>query len=165
MKWQVEVEGRERTIELRREGDGWGCSIDGQARAVDVVEVRPGVLSVLLDGQSFTLRVERAGAGYSVGTRAGTLTAQVDNPRRWRGRAGSGLRGGGRQEVAAPMAGKVVRVLVEENQPVAEGQGLVVVEAMKMQNEIPSPKAGVIEKVLAQEGATVDHGAVLIVVA
>ncbi|MFB3140932.1 MAG: biotin/lipoyl-containing protein, partial [Candidatus Acidiferrales bacterium] len=66
--------------------------------------------------------------------------------------------------VTAPMSGKVVRVLVEEKQAIEEGEGLVVVEAMKMQNEISAPKKGVVEKVLVQAGDTVDHGDTLLIV-
>jgi len=62
------------------------------------------------------------------------------------------------------MSGKVVRVLVEEKQAIEEGEGLVVVEAMKMQNEISAPKKGVVEKVLVQAGDTVDHGDTLLIV-
>jgi biotin carboxyl carrier protein len=78
----------------------------------------------------------------------------------------SGHGGGthGRQEIAAPMPGKVVRVLVKVGDAVEEGQGVVVVEAMKMQNEMKSPKAGTVAEVRTRADATVSAGEVLIVV-
>lgn len=166
MKLEVTVAGKPIAVELRRDADGWECNLDGTEQPLDVVEVAPGVLSLLLDGQSFTLHVVRHGDGWTVHTRGTDVAATVSDPRRWRGRSGGGAAGrAGRQEVAAPMPGKVVRVLVSERQEVEAGQGLVVVEAMKMQNEIPSPKKGVIEQVRVREGDRVEHGAVLVVVA
>jgi acetyl/propionyl-CoA carboxylase alpha subunit len=165
MKFQVEVGGVARSVELRRQAEGWECRVDGRVRAADLVEVAPGVYSLLLEGHSFTVRVERAGGRYRVHTCGSDFSVSLENPRQWRGRAGGAVGRAGRQEIAAPMPGKVVRVLVAEEQKVEAGQGLVVVEAMKMQNEIPSPKSGRVERVLVREGDKVEHGAVLLVVA
>jgi len=165
MKFQVHIGSVVRTVDLRRRTEGWECSVDGRARTADMVEIAPGVYSLLLEGHSFTVRVERAGERYRVQTRGGDLSVSLDNPRQWRSRGGGALGRAGRQEIAAPMPGKVVRVLVAERQEVEAGQGLLVVEAMKMQNEIPSPKKGTVERLLVREGDTVEHGAVLLVVA
>lgn len=165
MKFQISIAGTPQNLELRRGPDGWECTVEGQPRRVDVVEVAPGVFSLLLEGESFVVHVERRGDTYRVHTRGTDLVVAVENPRRWAGRRGGPLGLSGRQKVTAPMPGKVVRVLVAANQVVEAGQGLLVVEAMKMQNEIPSPKKGVIEKLQVREGDTVDHGDVLLVVA
>lgn len=165
MKLQVTIGGEPRSVELRRAAEGWECRVDGAPRAVDVAEVAPGVFSLLLDGQSFTVHVERVSATYRVHTRGTDLVAVVENPRRWARRGGDAVGRAGRQEITAPMPGKVIRVLVAEQGGVEAGQGLVVVEAMKMQNEISSPKKGVVEKILVREGDTVDHGQTLVVVA
>ena len=166
MKLEVTVAGRPVSVELERDGDGWRCRLDGTAQPVDVVEVAPGLLSVLLGGQSFTVRLERYSGGWRVHTRGVDVLATMEDPRRWSGgRSGSGAGLAGRQEVTAPMSGKVVRVLVSEGQEVEAGQGLAVVEAMKMQNESPSPKKGTVEQVRVKEGDTVEHGAVLVVIA
>ena len=165
MKFQVSVGSELQVVELRRQGTGWNCVVDGKARAVDVAEVAPGRFSLLLDGRSFTVSVERSGKGYRVYSRGADLLTVVENPRRWSGRGGGGLGLSGRQEIGAPMAGKVVRVLVQEGEEVQAGQGVVVVEAMKMQNEIAAPKQGVVERVSVREGDTVEHGTVLLVVA
>jgi biotin carboxyl carrier protein len=88
------------------------------------------------------------------------LVAEVFDPRAWRGRH-SAAEAEGRQQIVAPMPGKIVRVLVREGELVEAGQGLLVVEAMKMQNEIRSPKSGTVERVLAQEGQPVNAGEIL----
>jgi biotin carboxyl carrier protein len=165
MKFEVTVGGEPRSIELRRSNQGWTCIVDGQAHSVDVAEVAPGTYSLLREGRSYTVSVGRSGQGYRVHSRGADLVTVVENPRRWSGRAGGGLGLSGRQEIGAPMPGKVMRVLVEEGQEVEAGQGLVVVEAMKMQNEIAAPKQGVVERVSVREGDTVEHGTVLLVVA
>ncbi len=166
MRLEVTVGGQPIAVELDRVASGWQCRIDGAAEPLDVVEVAPGLLSLLLDGQSFTVRVERRSGAWRVHTRGADVVATVEDPRRWSGRSrGAGVGLAGRQEVTAPMSGKVVRVLVNEGQEVEAGQGLAVVEAMKMQNEIPSPKKGAVEQVRVKEGDTVEHGAVLVVIA
>lgn len=164
MKLQVTIAGQRQSVELQPGRDGWECVIGGQLRAVDVVEVAPGVFSLLLDGHSFTIHVERQGDSCRVHTRGTDLVASVENPRRWAGRRGALAGLAGPQEIIAPMPGKIIRLLVGPAQEVEEGQGLVVVEAMKMQNEIPSPKKGVVERVLVREGDTVEHGETLLVV-
>jgi biotin carboxyl carrier protein len=93
--------------------------------------------------------------------------ARVDvaDERRLRLRAGSaGFTAEGKQVINAPMPGKVVKVLVKVGDEVKEGQGLVVVEAMKMENELKSPKAGKVVELLAKEGTTVENNAKLVVV-
>jgi biotin carboxyl carrier protein len=164
MKLEVKVGGEPRRLDLQRGAGGWECRLEGDRRKVDVVEVAPGVFSLLVEGESFTLHVERVEDAYRVHARGADLTAAVENPRRWIRNSRGALGRAGRQEVSAPMPGKVVRVLVEEGETVESHQGLVVVEAMKMQNEIPSPKAGVVERVLVREGDTVEHGQGLVVV-
>src|SRR5262249_9746534 len=88
--------------------------------------------------------------------------AEVIDPRAWRGRRQGGVEAEGRQQITAPMPGKIVRVLVKAGDQVESGQGLLVVEAMKMQNEIRSPKSGTVERVLAVEGQAVNAGEPLI---
>jgi len=93
------------------------------------------------------------------------FTAEVIDPRAWSGRRHGNAEAEGRQQIVAPMPGKVVRLLVKAGDHVEAGQGLLVVEAMKMQNEIRSPKSGTLERVLAKEGQPVNAGEVLCVVA
>ena len=164
MKFSVSIDGLDEPVEVQHGPDGWTCWQNGAPQPVDVREVAPGRFSLLLGGQSFEVHVEEWSGRYRVHTRGADVLAAVEDPRRWRGRGRGGAGTDGPQEVTAPMPGKVVRVLVEEGEKVAEKQGLVVVEAMKMQNEIPSPKQGVVEKVLVRAGDTVEHGSGLVVV-
>ncbi len=156
MKTQVEIDGRAVTLDLEREGEQW---VAGGRRA-SVKQVEPGIYSVLLGDRSFEVRVEKTieGVAVTVGTRR--YAVEVIDPRRLPPKRGGGLREG-RQRVAAPMPGKVVRVLVAEGDRVEAGQGLAVVEAMKMQNEMKAPKAGRVVSLAAREGATVCAGDVL----
>jgi biotin carboxyl carrier protein len=153
MKWQVAVDGR--TIEID----------SGQLSAVTQVE--PGVYSVLLDGVSYEVRVieksaEEMPQGVSAEVGGRRFAVEVRDPRDT-GRGSSGSISSGRQKIAAPMPGKVVRVLVNVGDLVDAGQGLVVVEAMKMQNEMKATRPGCVIEVRAGAGETVGAGDTLVV--
>jgi len=165
MKLEVHISGRARTVELQREAGGWRATIDGQSSAADVVEIAPNTLSVLLGGQSHEVCVTPSADGkLKLQTGAQEFSAEVLDPRAWSGRRHSSVEAEGRQQIIAPMPGKVVRLLVKAGDAVEAGQGLLVVEAMKMQNEIRSPKSGIVERVLAREGQAVNAGEVLCIV-
>ncbi len=127
------------------------------------VKVEPGVWS-LLDGTVQTqARVERQGDEAIVTVRGRRIVVRIEDPRAWSG-TGAGRTGSGTAKVLSPMPGKVVRVLVAAGDTVEKGQGLVVVEAMKMQNELKSPLDGVVQLVQAEMGATVMANQILVVV-
>ena len=132
--------------------------------AVDAVLARPDVLSLLLDGRSYEIRREQTAAGLHVWVGASRFAVELQDPRSLRSRQDGAAHADGPKKVVCPMPGKVVRVLVEENSGVEAGQGIVVVEAMKMQNEIKSPKKGVVQKILVIAGASVNAGDVLAIV-
>jgi biotin carboxyl carrier protein len=166
MKFEVHLESpsgkQSRIVELERNAGGWRVTLDGQAVDADAVEISPYTLSILLDGQSQEIRVTPAPGGkLKLQTRTLEFTAEVIDPRSWSGRRHGHVEAQGRQQILAPMPGKVIRLLVKAGDPVEAGQGLVVVEAMKMQNEICSPKSGTVERVLAKEGQLVTAGEVL----
>lgn len=123
----------------------------------EVVEIRPGVYSVLIDGESF---VVHEGSAEWVAVNGVEWRRVVVDPR-MRAQSGAGAASAAR-EVKAAMPGKVVRVLVEVGAAVEAGQGLLILEAMKMQNELKSPRAGVVAAVRVDEGATVTSGQVLV---
>jgi biotin carboxyl carrier protein len=155
-----------RVIELHRDTAGWQVNLDGLPVAVDAVKIAPNTISILLDGQSFEISVTPSPDGkLKLQTGAQEFTAEVIDPRAWSGRRHGNVEAEGRQQIVAPMPGKVVRLLVKAGDHVEAGQGLLVVEAMKMQNEIRSPKSGTVERVLAREGQPVNAGEVLCVVA
>jgi biotin carboxyl carrier protein len=146
----VHINGREIHVRVEQNGSDWRIEAGNGARNASVIEVEPGVYSILLDGRSYEVR-------------ASELDIAVEDPRE--PRKSSGLAGlEGRQTLRAPMPGKVVRILVNEGDAVERGQGLIVIEAMKMQNELKSPKAGRVVSISAAEGAAVAAAEVLAVV-
>jgi len=134
--------------------------IDPDASGAQVATVAPGVYSVLLDGRSYEARVEQSDAGVIVFIAGHRFEVEMRGPERGPRLSGA-RRVEGRSSIAAPMPGKVVRLLVAEGDAVTAGQGLLVVEAMKMQNEMKAPQAGRVVSLTAREGATVAAGEVL----
>ena len=127
MKWQVAVDGR--TIDIDSE------------QLASVIQVEPGVYSVVLDGASYEIRVIETSHGLSAEVGGWKFSVEVRDPRDTSRGARASI-GSGRQNIAAPMPGKVVRVLVSVGDSVEAEQGLVVVEAMKMQNEMKASRPG-----------------------
>lgn len=156
MKRHVTVNGRSGKIEIR------GSRLRYQRDDGVVIEGEFSLkgTSVLLNERSY--RVSR-GTGKEIWVNGRLFSMEVFDPRDLRPGQGS-TANQGRQEIAASMPGKIIRVLVAAGDAVEEGQGLVVVEAMKMQNEMKSPKAGRVAEVRARPDATVDAGEILIVV-
>ncbi len=128
-----------------------------------VREVEPGVYSVLLKGATFEVRLAPEGAGFTASAAGFTFSTEVRDPRNMVRRAPT-LFGAHHQEIRASMPGKVIRVLVQESAQVVPGQGLVVVEAMKMQNEMKAAKAGRVAHVRVKDGDTVAAGQVLLAI-
>lgn len=166
MKYEVRISGKTYTVELERQASGWKGRMEGDSGiTADVDEVAPNVFSVLLSGRSHEVYVTPSSSGQLQLQNGGReFTAEVIDPCSWRGRRHSGSEAEGRQQIVAPMPGKVVRLLVNAGDAVEAGQGLLVVEAMKMQNEIRSPKSGTVERILVAEGRAVNAGEVLCVV-
>jgi biotin carboxyl carrier protein len=166
MKFEVHLEGttgkREHLVELQREGESFRVFLDGQAVEADLIKVAANSISILFAGQSFEVHVTPMLEGnLKLQSGPHEFVAEVQDPRAWRSRKQGRPQAEGRQQVLAPMPGKVIRLLVQEGETVEAGQGLVVIEAMKMQNEIRSPKKGRVERLLAKEGQTVNAGEVL----
>jgi acetyl/propionyl-CoA carboxylase alpha subunit len=167
MKLTTLINGAERQLELQKPSEArqtHAFSIDGLEGQADIREIHPGVYSILLGARSFEVKIEYGDNGYRVLVDGRLYEIAVRDPRKL-ARGGVGLVAAGPLKITAPMPGKVVRVLVEEGQAVESGQGLVVVEAMKMQNEIKAPKAGVIQAVHVRQGGSVSAGQALLVVA
>ncbi len=166
MKFEIQLTGaagkRKHIVELQRKGDVCSATLDGRPVEADAIQVAPNAVSVMLGGQSFEIHVSRSADG-TLKLQCGhhEFFADISDPRAWRGRKHGPVEVEGRQEILAPMPGKVVRLLVAAGDAVEAGQGLLVVEAMKMQNEIRSPKSGKVERLLAKEGQAVNAGEVL----
>jgi biotin carboxyl carrier protein len=162
VKYEIRIGDKSSTVELDREAAHWKIAVDGKSLAADAVEVSPGVFSILLDGVSHEVRISPAPGGtLRILSGMEEFTAEIVDSRSWRGRRQGGLEAAGRQAVVAPMPGKVIRVLRKAGERVEAGEGILVIEAMKMQNEIRSPKSGVVENMAVEEGQAVNAGEIL----
>lgn len=166
MKFEVNLTSasgtKERVVELEGDGQNRRILLDGQPMAADALVVAPNTISILLDGHSYEVHVAASADGsLKLQSGAHEFSAAIQDTRAWRGRKHGAVEAVGRQQILAPMAGKVIRLLVTAGEAVEAGQGLVVVEAMKMQNEIRSPKGGKVERLLVREGQNVTSGEVL----
>lgn len=164
MKLHLDINGAEKQIEILAPGPDCRFRLAGsEERTAQVEMAEPCVYSVLMDGFSYEARVEERPEGLVVVIDGRRFEIDVQDPRRW-SRKGGKRSGEGPQSVASPMPGKVVRVLVAAGNEVKAGQGLVVVEAMKMQNEMKAPRDGKVLSVSAREGGTVAAGEVLVTI-
>jgi biotin carboxyl carrier protein len=140
-------------------------TVGGRTVRVDAYQHQFGTLSLLVDTASYTATLDRRDPAVHVRVRNGLFPIEILDERRLRmRRAASRFTVEGRQVVCAPMPGRIVRVLVAAGDEVREGQGLVVVEAMKMENEMRSPKGGRVVEVHVREGQAVENGAKLVAV-
>jgi len=185
MRYEVEVGGRTRQVAVLRVGDIFAVTMDGREWRVDAVRIDAHTLSLLVDtvwlnetagspnaatppaglrpGYEVSIAPDLVG-GLTVCVGATPVPVALDRRRRL-GRPGdAGATGTGPQRLVAPMPGKVVRVLVSPGEAVRARQSLVVVEAMKMENELRAGRDGIVAEVHAREGASVDAGALLIVI-
>jgi biotin carboxyl carrier protein len=131
---------------------------------VDAVLARPDVLSLLINGRAYEIKREQTATDLHLWVGTTRFAVELRDPRSLRSRRDGAGDASGPKKLVCPMPGKIVRVLVTEKSEVEAGQGIVVVEAMKMQNEIKSPKKGVVQKILAVAGANVNAGDVLAIV-
>jgi biotin carboxyl carrier protein len=164
MFYDVIVGGKPYRLELERVDAGWKCLLDGKEIRVDAVLPRRDVLSLLVDGHSYEVKREQTATDLHLWVGSTRFPVELRDPRSLRARKGGAHDEKGPRKVIAPMPGRVVRLLVAEQAQVEAGQGIVVVEAMKMQNEIKSPKKGIVKKIVAAPGAAVNSGDVLAIV-
>jgi len=151
------LDGREARLEWTQDGETFRYRFESEVEyAADIRQVAPGVYSVLVNGRSYNIRVD----GATVTACQRTFAVEIVDPRRWN-RDRNHRQAEGLQNVAAAMPGKVVRVLVSQGEQVEAGQGLIVVEAMKMQNEMKAVRAGRVVTLAAVAGATVNAGEIL----
>jgi len=156
--------GEPHRLELEKTAGGWNCRLDGQTVHIDAIVPRRDVLSLLVDGHSYDMKREQTAANLHLWVGSTRFAVELRDPRSPRSRHKGGGEEKGPRKILAPMPGRVVRLLVAENSEVDAGQGIVVVEAMKMQSEIKSPKKGIVRKISATPGAAVNPGDVLAVV-
>lgn len=164
----LEVSGMVRHVQVARDGSRFTVTLDGVRHVLDAAEIEPGRWSLLFDAERRSHEVLVRSGQTDLATvivDGATVPVRVLDPRRRTVAGGAGGTGGeGPVRVTAPMPGKVIRVLVRPGDVVTARQGLVVVEAMKMENELRAPREGTVREVQAREGASVEAGALLLTI-
>lgn len=164
----LNIGGKQRRVVLPdapfESGTALKCSVDGREIELDARLIAPGSLSLLVGGRQFRCILDRDLDGDGVIVGGERTSFSVSDPRSLAAQNGTAAGIDGPRQVKAPMPGRIVRILAAAGDEVVEGQGLVVIEAMKMQNELKSPKQGRITGLAVEIGATVAAGEVLIVI-
>lgn len=163
MTYEISIDGKNYRLELTQSEGRWSCRLNGREIEVDAVLARPNVLSLRIGNKAYEVKCERVANDVHIWVGSQRFAPEVRDPRSLRSRAHA-TDDHGPRKLTAPMPGKVVRLLMAQGSEVEAGAGVVVVEAMKMQNEVKSPKKGTIQKILVSEGAAVSAGDVLAIV-
>ena len=159
----VRLGEREEEVRVCREGDGWRVTVGKRTYDVDAEAARPGLSSLLIEGGQHEVAVRRQDeASWWVSAAGGACTVEVADPLSRLARLTRGAEAGRRkQKATAYMPGRVVTLLASPGDEVAAGQGVLVLEAMKMENELKAPRDGTIASIRVQEGQGVEGGALL----
>jgi biotin carboxyl carrier protein len=167
MKFVATVEGRAEVVEVTGADGRYRIRIGEQVWEVDARRTPGGLYSLLIDGASYVAHVDEREAGAHVQVLGETYAVQVEEHERHliRTRAGAAAGGVGGQTLAAPMPGRVSHVAVRPGDRVEAGDALVVIEAMKMENELRAGTAGTVAEVRVAPGQTVNPGDILVVIA
>jgi len=166
MQYEVEIAGTRRQVTVTRVGGRFAVDVDGVTKQVDVARIDAHTLSLIVDGvwpADVTIAPGALGGDLTVTVGGIPIPVTLNGRRRW-GRKEDGGAGSGPRRITAPMPGKVVRVLVEAGAAVRARQPVVVVEAMKMENELRAGRDGTVAEVHVREGMSVDAGTLLIVI-
>jgi biotin carboxyl carrier protein len=166
MIFDVLLDGKKHRLEIQSgNGDAPArITLDGSTQAVDATLLEPGILSLLIDGKSYRVLLDARHDGRAVLLNGQRYGYAIEDPRSLRARSRHAAGGDGPQPIRAPMPGRVVRVLAKVGDVVEARQGVVVIEAMKMQNELKAPKAGRVARINVEAGGTVQAGDVLAVI-
>jgi biotin carboxyl carrier protein len=165
MKYEVLIDGNLHQVELARADKGYQCTVDGEPFALNVAMTARDVLSIIHDGRHYEAKREYSLLGEThiiIGSER--FGAEVRDPRSLRSRRAAAGAEVGPARILAPMPGKIVRIIASVGDEVEAGQGLVVVEAMKMQNEIKAPKKGKVTTIAVKEASAVNAGDLLAIV-
>jgi biotin carboxyl carrier protein len=161
MKLIAELNNEKHAVEITREGEKVFAKIDDRQYELEVSEVEPNVYLFKNGNQIYQIYVAPNGI-VNIGNHQ--LEINLIDPKRLRGSGISDSNTDGIAEIKTAMPGKIVRILVEEGAEILKGDGVIVVEAMKMQNEMKSPKDGVVKEIRFSEGDTVNSGDVLVII-
>src|SRR3954470_22994938 len=165
MQYEIEIGGVVRQVIVHRKDGLFLVALDGRETPVDAVRIDAHTWSLLIDGASHEVTLSASGAagGFLAGVGTTPVAVSVNGRRRW-GRKDEGG-AAGPQRLVAPMPGKIIRVLVKPGDAVAARQPIMVIEAMKMENELRAAGHGTVAEIHAMEGQSVDAGALLAVIA
>ena len=170
MTFEIELNGRGRTVSIERDGHArYRVTVDGVATVVDAQRTGDSGVTLLFPGEAHEGVTIQFAPGQAAGEMLAylggrNLAVSVNGRRTGRAAADAGTGAHGEQRIVAPMPGRVVRVLVAPGDEVERRQAVVVVEAMKMENELRSPKAGRVKDVAVTPGTSVEAGRVLVVI-
>lgn len=164
MKLQADIGDDKHEITITRDGSKIFAEIDGRHYEVEASEPEPNVFLIKNEGRIYNASVspvEGSPGTTRVSIRNDEFEIRLTDPKRLRAAGSSDAHADGVAEIKTAMPGKIVRVLAAAGDEVEKGQGILVVEAMKMQNELKAPKNGVVKEIRAAEGSAVSAGDVL----
>jgi len=165
MKIELDIDGQTIEMEFVFAGDSVQLTFGGATREAQVSEPEPGIFTIIINDRVYRCALEKSPSGsIEVIVNGKRIPVAVRDKKHLRGQAGAGAGAGGRVALSSPMPGKVVRVLLKTGDEVSAHQGVLIVEAMKMQNEVQSPKAGKVAEIKVSEGQTVNAGETLAVI-
>jgi biotin carboxyl carrier protein len=167
MKLKAEVDGTTYDLEIERDGGHVYARVDDREYKLDASEPEPGVFLLKHDGHIFeAFTSDAAGSDNMIEVDLRGRRSYIDliDPKRLRGSGAEHAHGDGLAEIRTAMPGKIVRIIANVGDTVEKGSGVIVVEAMKMQNEMRSPKDGVVKEVRVAEGSTVNAGELLVII-
>jgi len=161
MKLFAELNNEKHEIEIKRVDEKVFAKVDEREYVLEASEVEPNVYLMKFNNQIFQIYVAPNGI---VNLKNHQLEIKIIDPKRLRGSGSANADADGTAEIKTAMPGKLVRILVEVGANIKHGEGVIVVEAMKMQNEMKSPKDGIVKEIRFSEGDTVNAGDVLAVI-
>lgn len=161
MKLLAELNDEKSEVEIKRVGESISASVDGREYELEASEVERDVYLLKLDNQIYQIYAAPTGI-VNYGNHQ--FEIKITDPKRLRGSGAAGANADGAAEIKTAMPGKIVRILAKQGAEIKQGDGVLIVEAMKMQNEMKSPKDGVVKEIRVEEGATVNAGDILAVI-
>lgn len=165
MKLLLEIDGQQMEVDYTLTSRQASLSIGNETHTADVSEPEPGFFVVHIGSRVYRCLLDPTPAdGTEVTVNGQRLKVSVRDLKHLRGARGGAVGSDGPATLRAPMPGKIVRVLCSAGDEVASGQGILIVEAMKMQNEVQSPRAGKVTELRVSDGQTVNAGEVLAVI-
>lgn len=166
LNFDIELDGRKHRLSIQPGAmtDGYSILLDGQPCSADAHLLQPNILSLLIAGRSYRILFDARPGGKAIVLGERRISYRINDPRSLRSRTNVDTSDTGARPIVASMPGRIVRILVKAGEPVEAQQGLIVVEAMKMQNELKAPRSGNVTRIVVEVGATVQAGDVLLII-